>query len=166
MVQQGHENAASMLARLSSILRYILYESSKDTVSLSKELETIESYIHLQLMRKPKSSNVDFYVEGNPHNFEIAPLILLNFVENCFKHSNIDTSEDGWIRINCTIYEHGQIVFQTENSRNQVSIENNKGGIGNQNIFRQLALRYDRKHSIEIEDEPEFYKVYIEFQVD
>lgn len=71
LVQQGHQNAAPMLAQLSSILRYILYDSSKPTVPLQKEITTIQEYIKLQLYRKPKSTNIDFYQEGDISNLKL-----------------------------------------------------------------------------------------------
>lgn len=152
LVQQGHKNAAPMLAQLSTILRYILYDSARDQVFLSKEIATIQEYIQLQLYRKSKSSNIDFYQEGKLNGLQIAPLMLLNFVENCFKHSNIDTNENGWIKISCMVHD-GHIELITENSTDKIIQKNDIGGIGTQNVIRQLELKYKDKHSLNTKKE-------------
>lgn len=158
LVQQGHANAAPMLAKLSTILRYILYDSAQDQVPLVKEIKTIQEYIQLQLFRKPKSNNVDFYQEGAVNGIQIAPLILLNFIENCFKHSNIDIDEAAWIKISCLIHDR-ELTFITENSQAKSSLKKEVGGLGNQNIKRQLALKYPNRHTLVTQAEGDLFKV-------
>lgn len=165
LVQQGHKNAAPMLAQLSTILRYILYESSREKVLLTKEIKTIQDYIQLQLFRKPKSTNIDFYQEGNLQNLQIAPLILLNFVENCFKHSNIEVSENAWIKISCIVNDQA-LEFITENSKEKIVKERPVGGLGNQNIRRQLELNYAGNHEFHIENNLDAYKVTLLLKLD
>lgn len=165
LVQQGHKNAAPMLAQLSTILRYILYESSKDKVLLSKELATIKEYIELQLYRKPASTNVDFYQEGLLENYQIIPLLLLNFVENCFKHGNLDQSETAWIKISCIISDAGQLEFITENSKDKITLKQDIGGIGNTNIQRQLLLNYADAHELITTVEEDVYKIKLTLQL-
>lgn len=159
LVQQGHQNAAPMLAKLSSILRYLLYDSIKEKVFLKKELETIQQYIELQLMRKPKSQNVDFYTEGNIKSLKITPLILLNFVENCFKHGNLETSEDAWIKISCVVENDTHLIFQTENSKEYKLKTLRESGIGNENIQRQLELNYPNAHQLEVREEKDVFSM-------
>ena len=166
LVQQGHKNAAPMLAQLSTILRYILYESSREEVLLEKELNTIKDYIELQLFRKPKSSNVDFYQEGNVLYLKIAPLILLNFVENCFKHGNLAKSDDAWIKISCFIDDNQQLEFITENSKEKAFKKQEENGLGNKNIRRQLEINYPNAHELIVEETDDFFRTRLILQLD
>lgn len=113
---QKHENTAPMVAKLATFLRYLLYEGSRGRISLQKEAATLKQYIELQLLRKPRSQNVDFYVDGNMNGWLIAPMLLINFVENAFKFSHIDTDEHAWIKMNLQISETGGLIFEIENS--------------------------------------------------
>ena len=158
LVIQKHENAAPMIAKLSTILRYVLYECSEDNVLLKQEVNALENYIGLHLLRKPKSENIDFYKEGKIEDVKIAPLLLINFVENCFKHSDIDKNEAAWIKVSCIV--DGEILhFATDNSKDTVITSKSEGGIGLENVKRQLALHYPDRHQIEIQEEPQRYKV-------
>lgn len=157
LVQQGNKNAAPMLAKLSDVLRYLLYDSSQKTIFLAKEIAAIHKYVDLQLLRKPKSENVDFYQEGNGSRLKIPPLLLLNFVENSFKHSNLDKSKDAWIKISCIVKENNELHFTTENSKEDFTALPKNGGLGNQNIQRQLELNYPNAHELVFEDMGGFY---------
>lgn len=159
LVQQKHDNAAPMLAKLSKILRYLLYDSSQKEVLLEKELTVIQHYIELQLLRKPKSQNVDFYKEGRVGQLTIAPLLLLNFVENAFKHGNLDKTEAAWIQISCIVEESDELHFLIENSKTKTIGTLQKNGLGNQNIERQLTLSYPDKHQLKVEDEGDVFKL-------
>ncbi|MFK7937465.1 MAG: sensor histidine kinase [Saprospiraceae bacterium] len=157
LVQQQHVNAAPMLAKLSKILRYILYDNHEDKVLITKELAVIKDYIALQQMRKLASDNIDFYQEGAAGNLHIAPMILLHFVENCFKHSGVETDKQAWIKMECSI-ANDKLYFSTENSR-RVQVKSEVGGIGNSNICRQLELYYPELHDLKITNSKESYRV-------
>ncbi|MCP3931395.1 MAG: hypothetical protein GY705_20105 [Bacteroidetes bacterium] len=161
LVLQGHKNAAPMLAKLSDVLRYLLYDSSQETVFLGKELSAIQKYIELQLLRKPKSENVDFYREGKDSKLKIVPLILLNFVENCFKHSDLDKSKDAWIKISCIVKENNLLHFSTKNSKKGFIASLKDSGLGNTNIQRQLELNYPNAHELNIEDKGDFFVTHL-----
>ncbi len=166
LVVQQHDNAAPMIAKLSTILRYVLYESSENKVLLKKELNALENYIGLHLLRKPKSENIDFYQEGKIADIKIAPLLLINFVENCFKHSDIDKNEGAWIKVSCIIDET-HVHFTTENSKDgkDMASKNSEGGIGIDNVKRQLALHYPDRHQIKIQDEQDRHKVDLKIKI-
>jgi len=159
LVKQGHKNAAPMLAKLSTVLRYILYDSSQEKVFLEKETTTIKEYIELQLLRKPKSENIDFYKEGSISDMRIAPLLLLSFVENCFKHGNIDKSKDAWIKISCIADEGKMLIFTTENSKEGQRGRHVGNGLGNENVKRQLDLYYPDKHQLEVVEGDDVFKI-------
>ncbi|MEO1259384.1 MAG: sensor histidine kinase [Bacteroidota bacterium] len=156
---QKHENAAPMVAKLSTLMRYVLYEGQGGQVTLVKEIETLKQYIELHLLRKPRSQNVDFYVDGAPKGWQIAPLLLINFVENCFKHSNMDQDENAYIKVSCEIKPDGQFVFSTENSVATSTSATGSGGVGLANVQRQLELNYPDRHQLATTSQPGVYHI-------
>ncbi len=160
---QKDENAAPMVAKLSQIMRYILESSSKERVSLKGELAFLQDYIDLQLLKKAKSENVDFYTEGIEANHKIAPLLLVNFLENAFKFSGIYQDENAWIEVTCSVEENQQFHFQIANSK-QMKLENGvkSSGIGISNVQRQLALHYPDRHELKVEEGEEEFRVSLE----
>lgn len=163
---QKHDNAAPMVAKLSKIMRYILYDCAEPTVFLKKELDTLQHYIQLHLLKKPKSENVDFYIEGKVNHLKIAPLLLINFVENCFKHGNLDTDENAWINISCSVNEGDVLHFVTENSIENSISKRAHSGIGLDNTRRQLTLNYPKKHELKIETEKDIFRVDLKIWLD
>ncbi len=158
LAYQKHDNAAPMVSKLSKIMRYILYECDAERVPLEKEIETLQHFIELHLLRKPRSQNIDFYAEGSFKNLKIAPLLLLNFVENAFKHSDIDKNEKAWIKVHCEIQKSKQFSFLVENSKEPWAVPVDHSGIGLENVKRQLEMNYE-KFKLDIEDEKTLFKV-------
>ena len=161
---QKHDNTAPMVAKLSALLRHILYESDKGQILLKKEMDTLKQYIELHLLRKPRSQNVDFYSEGNMNTWKIAPMLLISLVENAFKHSQIDQNENAWIKINSEISDDGELVFSTENIAFPI-IQSEVSGIGLQNMRRQLAIDYPNKHTLNIKNEHGIFYVNLVIQL-
>jgi len=160
---QKDNNAAPMVARLSQIMRYILDSSSAERVSLEGELAFLQDYIDLQLLKKTKSENVDFYTEGIESSHEIAPLLLVNFLENAFKFSGIYQDENAWIEVTCEVEENQKLHFQITNSSPEIGkINAISSGIGISNVQRQLALHYPNKHELKIEEVEKIFRVDLE----
>ncbi|HMQ46138.1 MAG TPA: sensor histidine kinase [Saprospiraceae bacterium] len=162
---QRHENTAPMVAKLSALMRYVLYEGNRGDVVLKKETETLRQYIELHLLRKPRSQNVDFYMEGNLGTWKIVPMLLINLVENCFKHSNIDGDENAFIKISGEIGSDGQFVFSTENSVARSAATTGSGGIGLENVRRQLELNYPGRHQLDISRKGNFFETRLSVQL-
>ena len=164
LILQNHENAAPMVAKLSTILRYVLYEGSEGEILLHKEIDILKEYIDLNLLKKTRSNNVDFYSEGNLNEWKIAPMLLVNFIENAFKHSNIDNDENAWMKISCEINDENNFDFVAENS---VSEQNKSdfSGIGLQNVQRQLELHYPNRHTITFKKDSETFSVQLKLQL-
>ncbi|NNC95529.1 MAG: sensor histidine kinase [Chitinophagales bacterium] len=152
------ELAPDAVLKLSSLLRYMLYECNEKKVSLAKEIQCLENYIDLEKIRQCSNSRVDFIVKGNPDNFQIAPLLFIPFLENSFKHG-LNTKIAGWVEIFLEIKDD-KITFIVENCKSNVCKTDRKaGGIGLQNIRRRLALSYPGMHDLKITDSEESYKV-------
>ncbi|MCC6725191.1 MAG: sensor histidine kinase [Saprospiraceae bacterium] len=158
LAYRQHPNTAPMIATLSKIMRYHLYDGSRERVSLLKEAELLQDFVALQRLRHGDGLDVDFYAEGMENQHEIAPLLLINFIENSFKHSDVDTNPDAFIRISLTV-EEGQLNFSVENSFRQ-SLNSNVGevqnlpdvnsgeGVGLKNAQRLLDLAYPGRYEL------------------
>ena len=166
---QNHPNAAPMVARLADILRYVLYEGSSEKVALQQEIEVIGQFIELHRLRNLQSQNIDFYTEGQAIGWKIAPMLLLSFVENCFKHSQLYQDEKAWVRIEMEISPTGDFCFLAKNSQpagfstqeNQTST-----GIGLANAKRQLELGYPGRHELQILAENDGFSVKLSLQLE
>lgn len=143
---QKHENTAPMISKLAQILRYVLYDTQIRKVTLSKELLVVQHYIDLHMFRQPASTNIDFFSEGDDSQWSISPMLLLDFVENCFKYSNLHQDEQAWINIYTQISDDGLFTLKTENSCHEAA--DFKKGIGLKNAERQLQLNYTNAYSM------------------
>jgi len=156
-----HDNAPVMIEKLSDILRYIIYEGTKNEVHLEREVELMNNYIDLQLLKKLKAEkNIKVTTKGVKSAHKIAPLILINLVENCFKHSDIAYHENGFLEIDLRV-SNEQLSFHTINSYKASS---KKSGIGLKNIQQQLQHYYPEAHRLKIESDEAVFRV--EMQID
>ncbi len=157
-----HDNAPVMIEKLSDILRYVIYEGKKQEVSLEREVELITNYIDLQLLKKLKAEkNVTILVNGVNSSQKIAPLILINIVENCFKHSDLVYNKDGFLKVRIHV-ENNVLKFSTSNSFKQSS---KKPGIGLENIKQQLEHCYQKRHRLDIFDLNGVFKVELQIEL-
>jgi hypothetical protein len=141
--------ASEALIQLSDILRYSIYETSSDFVSLEKELEYLDNYIQLQRIRINQNDFVEVTKTGSSIGLKIAPMLMIPLVENAFKHSFRQGPVPG-IRIKIEIRGH-ELDFITENSigPGQTLPVSNQGGIGTQNVMRRLELQYPGKYQFD-----------------
>ncbi len=152
------ERAAVMISKLSKLLRYLLYDCDQPKVRLAKEKELIENYLSIQLLKNEDSQNVDFYHAGVINGHMIAPMILINFIENCFKHSDLENNPESWIKISLEV-EGNELNFRTENTMKEEIEESlmNRKGIGLTNSLKLLEANYPGKHKIDITREDRVY---------
>ena len=153
----AHKHSAQTehaIVKLSTIMRYMIYDSNEDKVQLQQELQYLEDYIDIQRLRMPDDIVVDYAVQGNPAGLKIAPMLLVPFVENAFKHG-ISYAEPSFIAIALAI-EKNEMRLVVENSRFRQRVAE-KGGIGLQNVRKRLELLYADHHELEItESETQF----------
>ena len=149
-----------MILKLSDIMRYMLYETDEEQVTLAKELEYIEDYVSMQQLRIGSRGKVNLNVDGDPDELTIAPMLLISFIENSFKHSMDSMSSE--IEI--------QIEFKIDQGKLELSVKNNyekneglsTGGIGNRNVKKRLELLYPDRHDLSIEKDEQNYLVKLE----
>jgi len=149
MAEQKDERTSEVILKLSDFLRYILYDTSVETIPLEKEVEIIRTYVELQKERvNPESIKIEFITEGHFNKVNVAPLLLLPLAENCFKHGI--GKDTGTIRIHIS-YDGKSLIFITENQvalREKTDTEEN-GGLGIQNVEKRLSLIYPDHHSLD-----------------
>lgn len=153
-------NTTEIIAKLSQMMRYMIYDTNQPLVPLSKELEYMQNYISLERLRLNDQIPIDFSVTGNINDVWITPLVLITFLENAFKHGVSNTNKDAWVKVAIKV-EGGVCVFTVENSKvkRNASDAGEKSGIGLQNVQRRLALSYPERHALSVEETDNTYAV-------
>lgn len=141
------DDAPEMILKLSNLLDYILYQIDKPRVTLTDEMMHLEDYVSLEQMRFRDTLEVHFENALESSNYQIAPMVLIPFVENAFKHG---TMVDGVMNVSIKVFEQeGRFVFQVVNSTKE---SEGVKGIGLDNIKRRLEMLYKDVYSLEIEN--------------
>ena len=148
LVSRKSDEAPGALMKLSEILRYMLYDCNADKVLLISEITYIKSYIELQQLRLAKPDFIKFTVNGDPGGKMIPPMLLINFVENAFKHGSKLVESPGIV---IDIHnEPDEFRFEISNFITESEIQNKdpEKGIGLKNIKRRLDLTYPGKYKL------------------
>lgn len=155
----GSPQAAGLVDKLSGMIDYITIEGERSLVTLEKEIQLINDYIGLEKVRYGDRLDMQVEINGNYEDRLIAPLLMIPFVENCFKHGASVMRGQQWIRLSIHIKED-QLDFNLSNSKPPQTIDgNNKKGIGLTNVQKRLELLYPGKHFIKIESTSNTYMV-------
>lgn len=157
--------ASRLVMGLSDLLRYMLYECNQALVPLSKELKMLQDYIMLEQIRYNHQLQISIEVPDNTDDLLIAPLLLLPFVENCFKHGTSQLLEDPWISMNIII-ENDFLRMKLVNGKSSGYIPKKTAGIGINNVKKRLELLYPNKHNIRITDEEEVFIVTLRLKLE
>ena len=149
----GKENkeARNYILKLSDALRYMLYKTSSDTVQLKDEVEYLDNYIGLEKLRLESDAKIEFTKSNINGQLNIAPLILLPFIENCFKHCD---KSNAFIKIALSS-ESNKLVLVCENTKSNDAHKD--GGIGLVNSKKRLELLYADKYNLEISESETTY---------
>jgi sensor histidine kinase YesM len=153
-------NTTEVIAKLSQMMRYMIYDSNHSKVHLSKEIEYMQNYISLERLRLNNDIPICFEIKGNPQQVLIAPLIFITFLENAFKHGVGNNNPGSWVKIHVEIMG-SNCVYKVENSKLATNgkVVDGKSGIGLQNVQRRLDLSYPGKYQLKVDDEKEKYAV-------
>ncbi len=153
------------LIKLSSLMRYMLYETDEAKVSLEKEAEYLQSYIDLQQQRFGKKVSINTSFHQTDKNYFIEPMLLIPFVENAFKHGT-GMIEQAAINIDLKANSN-MLYFTVQNKYNPQSeeIKDKASGIGLNNVERRLNLLYKNKHRLLIDKSNDFFTVTLEINL-
>lgn len=167
LIKQDPEKASDTLIKLSDLLRTQLYDFGAEKIRIEQEIEYLENYIELERLRKGKKLLFEMKKDNDLNGFYIAPLMLLPFLENCFKHVSSGEAEDRKIRISL---KRNQIRFFAEFFNTKDSSGAFKslapGGIGLKNIRRRLELLYSGAYTLDINDQPDSFTVNLSLKID
>lgn len=164
LIFDNQDKASQSLIKLADIMRYMLTDAKSEMVDLQKEIENLENYMALERLRLKNERFLNFNVSGNLIGKNIAPMILIPFVENAFKHS-IDSDAENGIIIDFKI-DNNLIKFKCENRFEKSGTEKDKvHGIGLETVKKRLGLIYPDKHKLTIDMVDSNFKVNLEIQL-
>lgn len=153
------DQTPEVVMKLSEMLRYMLYQSGHERASLEQEISYIQHYIALQQLKDDEPLSVQLDLQVNNPTARIAPMLLIPFVENAFKHSKIEDTQQGWIKISLGEMDN-QLVFSVSNSLPSGEFTKDlTGGIGLTNVQRRLELEYPGKHQLDIKKMPQSFSI-------
>lgn len=164
LIKLNPDKAADMLIKLSDLLRSQLYDFSSDKISIEEEINYLENYIELEKLRKAHRVEVNFEKQGALHDFSLPPLLMIPFLENCFKHlsSNTDKSNKVSIKMNRSFSKLSVVFSNTFDEQLEAQKE---GGIGLANVKRRLTLLFPNRHHLEIKRTDELFLVNLELDL-
>lgn len=152
------DNVASSIVKLSNMMRYVLSESSNDFVRLEKEIEYIQNFIELQQIRFGSVIQFECSITGDHKNKYIAPLILIPFIENAYKHG-VNAEDNSIIKIKIDTTETQLILFVKNNKVFIQRSAESESGVGVENTKNRLQIIYPGKHKLQIENTEKEYSV-------
>jgi sensor histidine kinase YesM len=156
---QGSEKAAPLVARHSDSMRYILYESPKQRVSLKQEVAFLQNFVEVEAMHFSNKADISFETQGITDHALIEPLLLLPFIENAFKHGLREETGEGFVHIIISQVEN-ELFAEIRNSK-PLQLVKAKPGIGLQNVLKRLEMLYPYKHDVDITENNSIFEVRI-----
>ncbi|RBQ02277.1 hypothetical protein DRW42_27390 [Pedobacter miscanthi] len=160
---QKSEKTSESILQLSELMRYTIYKGQEKTVKLSQELDYIDDYIQLQQIRLRKMLHFEFDKQINNDQMDIAPLLLIVFIENAFKHG-IEPAEDAATLKLSLVSDQHSLIFTCENSFDPEEIEESKG-IGLDNLKKRLELLYPNRYALHISSIDNIFKAKLKLQL-
>ena len=152
----------TIILELSAVLRYMLYDCREKFVALNKEIHQLENFTRLSELQIEERGRVSFTADNIQSNYQIAPLILLVFIENAFKHSQAGQSENIRIDIDLQMTEEGRLDFVCRNNHQSGnSTADLSHGIGLPNVQKRLQLLYPGAHQLTIQSTDDQYEVHL-----
>lgn len=142
LARRKSDKTADVVMKLSKLLRFMLYEARKNRISLVDEIHMIDSYLELEGIRYNERLKITFNKQLDDPSQEIAPMILLPFIENAFKHGAGETRFESFIFIDLQLHD-GLLQFDISNSKDETEVDEVKESIGLSNVRRQLQLMYN-----------------------
>ncbi len=161
------DKTPEVILQLSQILKYTLYETGQATVKLQKEIGMIKDYVGMYRHRvDPGRTKISLELRGDPGELQIAPMLLIPFIENSFKHGLLGNQDRGFVDIHLDI-STDKLLFEVHNSfgaSGTLELES-KGGIGIQNTRQRLELLYPGKHKLDIDTSDDTFRVYLSLEL-
>lgn len=162
---QKSDNAPSAVLKLSGLMRYVVTESAQEFVNLEKEINYLNDYIALQKLRMDEKTKFSYEVQGNLLGKIITPLILIPFVENAFKYG-VNPEENGEIKITIEMKNNNLILYVCNKIVIKSTVDDAlKSEKGIASSIKRLNFIYANKHSLELNNNGNFYTVLLTIQL-
>jgi two-component system LytT family sensor kinase len=159
LIEDKDEVAANIVYSLSDMMRYSLYQANGKDAEVNKELDFIKSYVAIQKIRHSKRLTITTEFSEEVKDFRIPPLLLIDFVENAFKHGVDQISKDAWVKISATMVNKNEFCFHISNLKPETEVRSGAEGIGIANAKRRLNILYPDRHQLSIVATDETYSV-------
>lgn len=166
LIRKEPDSASSVLVQYTNILRYQLYNGKKDSVSIKQEVEFLKDFIEVEKIRWKNSLDVECSWHIECYEVTIAPLMLITFIENAFKHVSRSKIQKGYVHIDLK-QENGKLDLTVENSKfvDGLIQEKEESGIGLENIRKRLDILYHNKYELLINDTATSYSTYLSIKL-
>lgn len=162
------DKAPEIVIKLSEMMRYMLYECNEKRVLLKKEVNYLRNYLDLERIRQHEDIEINFLVEGQVNDQQVAPLLFIPFLENSFKHGLNTQLKNGFVNILLEVDEK-HVDFQIENSKGGTVLRPDNrpsGGIGLVNVRRRLDLIYSDRYELKVSNNPNTFSVHLTVNLD
>ena len=161
------EDAPEIVLKLSEMMRYMLYECNERRVPLAKEIAYMKNYLDLERLRQHNAIDIHLDIHGEIVDQKIAPLLLIPFIENSFKHGLSNLIDHGYVNIFVNVDDqHLSFVIENSKGPSQPKQSHRKsGGIGLVNVRRRLNLIYPDQYHLQIKNKPNSYTVALELDL-
>lgn len=152
------------LLKISELMRYLLSVGKNSRIPLWQEVAYLENYVAMEQLRLGDHAVIHFKSEGYLANHNIAPILLLPFIENAFKHGVELNSNAAIVEINLAV-QHNQLFLQVYNSRPNSLAYTIKSGTGLRNVQRRLDLLYPNNYDLQIDEKPDSFEIILELNL-
>ena len=163
LVDIDPEKAKTTIVELSKMMRYLLYEGNKPLIPLAVEMQFLQNYVKLMMLRYTNKVSISLDIPEKVPDRGIPPLMMITFVENAFKHG-ISYQENSFIKIRAWI-EDNRFFFTCYNSKHKESTEEH-GGVGLVNVRKRLDIIYGKNYIFDIKDIDNTYRVNLNIPLD
>jgi len=155
------EKVPELILKLSELMRYILYETSDDYVSMERQLDFLQNYIYLEQLRTDEKIKIEMEIKGEHTELMVVPLLFVPFIENAFKHVVKEKDNPSFIRISFNLTDPVKLSFSVKNKKfnSPRPVNGNNEGIGLANVRKRLNLLYPLKHELTISDTGDVFEV-------
>ena len=169
--ERRSEKIPEMILQLSDLLRYMLYETSEDFVSLTKDLQFIKQYVAIEQLRHDDHVKINLNIDEKAlrTNYLIPPVLLIMFIENAFKHGIGQALSKAYVNIEIRLDTNHWLYFKVINSKPSMIAPHffslKKSGLGIANVRKRLSIMFTDKHHLEIHDELNTFAVTLTIQL-
>ncbi|TXG37520.1 histidine kinase [Seonamhaeicola maritimus] len=161
---QKSDNAPKLVIKLSEMMQYVLYEIDGPKTDLLNEIKHINNYMDIERLRFDNRVEVDLDITGDIEDVKVPPLLLLSFVENCFKHG-MKGNDFLKIKMSFKLLNNGYLEFSLINNFNPEISREPLSGIGNENAKRRLNLLFSSNYVLESKEEGDIYNLFLKIPV-